>query len=135
VSNIALTAQPGHLCCRQFAFWRLPTGHNVGNLPFPGRCGFAKPAQEAFGREVAARFGLVPNFFRSASDAPFVVGPGTKVTPVRRQSMANLFDQTPEEPRPVWMPVPPVFEQKPKPKDDDAEGYGLPQIQNRPLRF
>jgi two-component sensor histidine kinase len=32
-----------------------------------------KPAQEAFEREVAARFGLVPNFFRSAPDAPFVV--------------------------------------------------------------
>jgi hypothetical protein len=63
-------------------------------------------------------------------------GPGTKVTPVRRQSMANLFDQTPEERRPVWMPVPPVFEQKPKPNDDDAEGCGPPpQIQNRPLRF
>jgi hypothetical protein len=48
--------------------------------------------------------------------------------------MANLFDQTPEEPRPVWMPVPPVFEQKPKPNDDDA-GELPPQIQNRPLRF
>ena len=30
-------------------------------------------AQEEFEREVAARFGLVPNFFRSAPDAPFVV--------------------------------------------------------------
>jgi hypothetical protein len=50
--------------------------------------------------------------------------------------MANLFDQTPEEPRPVWMPVPPVFEEKPKPNDDDAERPGPPpQIQNRPLRF
>jgi hypothetical protein len=52
--------------------------------------------------------------------------------------MANLFDQTPEEPRPVWTPLPPVFEQKPKPDDDDddVEGYGPPpQIQNRPLRF
>jgi two-component sensor histidine kinase len=29
--------------------------------------------QEDFEREVAARFGLVPNFFRSAPDAPFVV--------------------------------------------------------------
>ena len=32
-----------------------------------------KAAQEAFEREVAARFGLVPNFFRSAPDAPLVV--------------------------------------------------------------
>src|SRR5471030_577000 len=32
-----------------------------------------KAAQETFEREVAARFGLVPNFFRSAPDAPFVV--------------------------------------------------------------
>lgn len=30
-------------------------------------------AQEVFEREVADRFGLVPNFFRSASDAPYVV--------------------------------------------------------------
>jgi hypothetical protein len=29
--------------------------------------------QEEFEREVAARFGLIPNFFRSAPDAPFVV--------------------------------------------------------------
>jgi hypothetical protein len=32
-----------------------------------------KATQDAFEREVAARFGLVPNFFRSAPDAPFVV--------------------------------------------------------------
>jgi hypothetical protein len=32
-----------------------------------------KAAQEAFERDVAARFGLVPNFFRSAPDAPFVI--------------------------------------------------------------
>ena len=29
--------------------------------------------QSDFEREVAARFGLVPNFFRSAPDAPFVI--------------------------------------------------------------
>ncbi len=29
--------------------------------------------QEEFEREVAARFGLVPNFFRSAPEAPFVI--------------------------------------------------------------
>jgi hypothetical protein len=40
---------------------------------FPGTADSQKPAQEAFEREVAARFGLVPNFFRSAPDAPFVV--------------------------------------------------------------
>lgn len=40
---------------------------------FPEAGGSQKPAQEAFEREVAARFGLVPNFFRSAPDAPFVV--------------------------------------------------------------
>ena len=32
-----------------------------------------KDRQDSFEREVAARFGLVPNFFRSAPDAPFVV--------------------------------------------------------------
>jgi two-component sensor histidine kinase len=40
---------------------------------FPSSAASQKPAQEAFEREVAARFGLVPNFFRSAADAPFVV--------------------------------------------------------------
>jgi two-component sensor histidine kinase len=40
---------------------------------FPNSVDSQKPAQEAFEREVAARFGLVPNFFRSAPDAPFVV--------------------------------------------------------------
>jgi hypothetical protein len=56
--------------------------------------------------------------------------------------MANLFDKTPEEPRPMWMPVPPVFEQKPKPNDeekpkpnDDDAGGLPPQIQNKPLCF
>jgi hypothetical protein len=73
---------------------------------------------------------------RNCEQASGIAGAGTKVTPARRQSMAKLFDQTPEEPRPVWMPVPPVFEEKPKPNDDDAERYGPPaQIQNRPLRF
>jgi hypothetical protein len=38
---------------------------------FPGAADSQKPAQQAFEREVAARFGLVPNFFRSAP--PFVV--------------------------------------------------------------
>src|SRR5471030_3317981 len=32
-----------------------------------------KAAQETFEREVAARFGLVPNFFRTAPEAPFVI--------------------------------------------------------------
>jgi len=40
---------------------------------FPNAPDSQKPAQEAFEREVAARFGLIPNFFRSAPDAPFVV--------------------------------------------------------------
>jgi hypothetical protein len=40
---------------------------------FPAAPDSQKPAQEAFESEVAARFGLVPNFFRSAPDAPFVV--------------------------------------------------------------
>jgi two-component sensor histidine kinase len=40
---------------------------------FPDAADSQKPAQEAFEREVAARFGLVPSFFRSAPDAPFVV--------------------------------------------------------------
>ena len=38
---------------------------------FQGAADSQKPAQEAFEREVAARFGLVPNVFRSAP--PFVV--------------------------------------------------------------
>ena len=40
---------------------------------FPGAANSQKVAQEAFEREVASRFGLVPNFFRSAPDAPFVI--------------------------------------------------------------
>jgi hypothetical protein len=40
---------------------------------FPGAANPQNIAQEAFEREVAARFGLVPNFFRSAPDAPFVI--------------------------------------------------------------
>ena len=40
---------------------------------FPGATNPQNIAQEAFEREVAARFGLVPNFFRSAPDAPFVI--------------------------------------------------------------
>ena len=40
---------------------------------FAGRANSPKAVQEDFEREVAARFGLVPNFFRSAPDAPFVV--------------------------------------------------------------
>jgi two-component sensor histidine kinase len=39
-------------------------------VPFSAK---AEIAQGAFEREVAARFGLVPNFFRSAPDAPFVI--------------------------------------------------------------
>ncbi len=40
---------------------------------FPGTSNLQKTEQEDFEREVAARFGLVPNFFRSAPDAPHVV--------------------------------------------------------------
>src|SRR5450432_809886 len=40
---------------------------------FPGASNPQKTDQEDFEREVAARFGLVPNFFRSAPDAPYVV--------------------------------------------------------------
>jgi two-component sensor histidine kinase len=40
---------------------------------FPTSADGQSAAQAAFEREVAARFGLVPNFFRSAPDAPFVV--------------------------------------------------------------
>jgi hypothetical protein len=40
---------------------------------FPGTSNPQKADQEDFEREVAARFGLVPNFFRSAPDAPYVV--------------------------------------------------------------
>lgn len=43
----------------------VPLFADAGNLQ--------KAAQEAFECDVAARFGLVPNFFRSAPDAPFVV--------------------------------------------------------------
>jgi two-component sensor histidine kinase len=41
--------------------------------PFPGPPRPKNTSQEDFEREVAARFGLVPNFFRSAPDAPLVV--------------------------------------------------------------
>src|ERR1700730_11478145 len=40
---------------------------------FPGPSRPQNTSQEDFEREVAARFGLVPNFFRSAPDAPFVM--------------------------------------------------------------
>jgi hypothetical protein len=39
---------------------------------FAGVENLQKADQDAFECEVAARFGLVPNFFRSAPDAPFV---------------------------------------------------------------
>jgi hypothetical protein len=41
--------------------------------PFPGPSRPLNTSQEDFEREVAARFGLVPNFFRSAPDAPFII--------------------------------------------------------------
>jgi two-component sensor histidine kinase len=41
--------------------------------PFPGPLRPQNAGQNEFEREVAARFGLVPNFFRSAPDAPLVV--------------------------------------------------------------
>ena len=40
---------------------------------FPGPSRPQNASQEEFEREVAARFGLVPNFFRSAPDAPLVI--------------------------------------------------------------
>src|SRR6202167_4938736 len=40
---------------------------------FPGTTNALKAGHEDFEREVAARFGLVPNFFRSAPDAPYVI--------------------------------------------------------------
>lgn len=40
---------------------------------FPAPPSPQSEGQDTFEREVAARFGLVPNFFRSAPDAPFVV--------------------------------------------------------------
>ena len=40
---------------------------------FPGTPNPLKADQEEFEREVAARFGLVPNFFRTAPDAPYVI--------------------------------------------------------------
>ncbi len=40
---------------------------------FPGPSRPQNTSQEDFEREVAARFGLVPNFFRSAPDAPLVI--------------------------------------------------------------
>jgi two-component sensor histidine kinase len=40
---------------------------------FPGASPPENADHEAFEREVASRFGLVPNFFRSAPDAPFVI--------------------------------------------------------------
>jgi hypothetical protein len=40
---------------------------------FPAPSSAQSADQQEFEREVAARFGLVPNFFRSAPDAPLVV--------------------------------------------------------------
>jgi len=40
---------------------------------FPGTSSLQKAGQEEFEREVASRFGLVPNFFQSSPDAPHVV--------------------------------------------------------------
>jgi two-component sensor histidine kinase len=40
---------------------------------FPNASNPQKTGQEDFEREVAARFGLVPNFFRTAPEAPYVV--------------------------------------------------------------
>lgn len=40
---------------------------------FPGPSRPQNTSQDNFEREVAARFGLVPNFFRSAPDAPLVI--------------------------------------------------------------
>jgi Histidine kinase len=40
---------------------------------FPGASDPQKTYQDGMEREVAARFGLVPNFFRSSPDAPFVM--------------------------------------------------------------
>jgi hypothetical protein len=40
---------------------------------YPGTSKSRKTEQDAFEREVAARFGLVPNFFRSAPEAPLVI--------------------------------------------------------------
>src|SRR4029453_1109118 len=54
--------------------WRKPADQSMTIVAlFAGDANAHKAAQEAFEREVAARFGLVPNFFRSAPDAPFVV--------------------------------------------------------------
>jgi two-component sensor histidine kinase len=41
--------------------------------PFPGPSRSKDTSQEDFEREVAARFGLVPNFFRSTPDSPLVI--------------------------------------------------------------
>jgi hypothetical protein len=53
----------------------VPESHNTRREPslFPDAAESQKAAGDAFEREVAARFGLIPNFFRSAPDAPFVV--------------------------------------------------------------
>jgi len=40
---------------------------------FPGLSRPQNTSQEDFEREVAARFDLVPNFFRSTPDAPLVI--------------------------------------------------------------
>jgi two-component sensor histidine kinase len=47
---------------------------NVSIVPlFPVPASPQDAGRDAFEREVAARFGLMPNFFRSAPDAPFIV--------------------------------------------------------------
>jgi hypothetical protein len=41
--------------------------------PFPGLSRPKDSSQEDFEREVASRFGLLPNFFKSTPDAPLVI--------------------------------------------------------------
>jgi hypothetical protein len=55
---------------------------------FPGTPDPQKPAQDDLEREIATRFGLVPNFFRSAPEAPYVVGLPERSNPNALQGAA-----------------------------------------------
>jgi hypothetical protein len=77
VSNLAQTRPGWRLGCRgpaieEFCAVRRFVILSVVPL-FPGTSTLQNIEREEFEREVAARFGLVPNFFRSAPDAPYVI--------------------------------------------------------------
>jgi two-component sensor histidine kinase len=78
VSNLAQTRpedwpKVSSLCRPESPVCRVGVAAVSTISPFPGPSRPQNTSQEDFEREVAARFGLIPNFFRSAPDAPLVI--------------------------------------------------------------